>query len=217
MKKLYIFDLDGTIADTKEIVVQGLIDYSIKNCLPPPHVELICKNYINPDDCDFGWGVNKEEQRNLMNEAFLWTTNKISNGSYTPKIFENAKKLIEIIYNNGHMLAICTSREAIACYKILEDNNLKKYFKVIKTRDDISHCKKPKPSPDLIFEIIDEIEISKKDTFIVGDTDGDILSRKNAGINTIAVCWGFLSKEFLGRLKPDYLIEKMEDVLIEVI
>ncbi len=211
-KKLFIFDLDGTIADTKEIVIKGLLEYSIENSLPFPDAELICLNYTNPDSFDFGWGVDKREQKRLMDEAFIWTTNKISNGDYVPKIFEYGKELIEILYNNGHILTICTSREATACHKILENYDLKKYFKIIKTRNDIDDLNKPKPHPSLILGIISETKISKKNAFIIGDTDGDILGGKNAGINTVAVCWGFSSKNKLSVLNPDYLVETMKDI-----
>jgi len=213
MNKLFIFDFDGTIADTKDITMRGLIDYSRNNSLPIPNLNLICNNYANCDNYDFGWNVDKEKQRYLMDKAFIFTTECIASGLYLPKIFDEAFKIIKNLYDRGHILAICTSREKIACEKILEYYNLQKYFKVLKTRDDVTlRNKKAKPNPDLILEIIDELKFSKDKTFIIGDTEGDILGGKNANINTIAVTWGYCKKNNLKRLKPDYLISKFEDI-----
>lgn len=214
MEKLFIFDFDGTIADTKSIVRRGLLDYSKENSLPTPNVDLICNYYANPDSYDFGWGVDKEKQKYLMDKAFIEITEKITDGTYIPELFGEAKKIIEKLYDDGYTLSICTSREKRACDRVLSHYGLEKYFKTMKTRDDVTERKKkPKPNPDLILEIIDELGFKKENSFIIGDTDGDIYGGKNAKINTIAVDWGYFTKEELEKLNPNYIIDKFEDFL----
>ncbi len=214
MEKLFIFDFDGTIADTKSIVRRGLLDYSKENSLPTPNVDLICNYYANPDSYDFGWGVDKQKQKYLMDKAFIEITEKITDGVYIPEIFEEANKIIEKLYNDGYTLTICTSREKRACDRVLKYYGIDKYFTTMRTRDDVvMRNKKPKPNPDLILEIIDELGFDKKNTFIIGDTDGDVNGGKNANINTIAVDWGYFSKDELKALNPDFIVDSLEDFL----
>lgn len=213
-KKLFIFDLDGTLADTKALVKKGVLDFSSENKLPIPDVDAICYGYCNPDNYDFKWGVNKEEQKRLMNDAFVYVSDKIALGLYTPQLFPNAIKLITKLYEMGNVLAICTSREGEACFNILKNYSISDYFSSFRTRDDVSlKDKKPKPDPELILEIIEEQGFDKSNVFMVGDTDADIFGARNAGIKSIAVSWGYFSLEQLRETEPDYLINDFLEIL----
>ncbi len=208
MKKLFIFDFDGTLVDTKSIVKKGILDFSKENLLPVPDIELICLGYSNPDNYDFGWGVDKQKQKELMDKAFILISEKISKGVYIPNIFKNTIEILKILSAKDSMLTICTSREKSACLNMLEYYDIKKYFKVFKTREDITlRNKKPKPDPELVLEIVDELKFKKENTFIVGDTDADIIAGKNANIKSIGVSWGYFSKEQLKNCNCDFIID----------
>lgn len=208
MDKLVIFDFDGTLFDTKSIVKQGLLDFSKENDLPMPDVELICYGYSNPDVYDFGWGVDKEKQKYIMDKAFIMISDKINEGIYIPNIFKNTKEILEILSNKGVTLSVCTSREKEATLNVLEHYDIKKYFKTFRTREDVTaRNKKPKPNPELLFEIMDELDFDKNNTCIIGDTDSDVFAGKNAGIKSIGVSWGFYDKEKLKDCGPDFIID----------
>ncbi len=213
MDKLFIFDFDGTLFDTKSIVKQGLLNFSEENSLPVPDTELICYGYSNPDIYDFGWGLEKERQREMMDRAFIMISNKINEGIYIPNMFKNTKEILEILSNIGITLSICTSREKEATISVLEHYDIKKYFKVFKTREDVTlRNKKPKPNPELVLEIMDELNFEKENTYIIGDTDSDIIAGRNAGIKSIGVSWGFFEKEKLKSYNPDFLIDDFLDL-----
>jgi phosphoglycolate phosphatase len=54
-----------------------------------------------------------------------------------------------------------------------------------------------KPSPELVYMIMDKRGCSKEQTVYIGDSDVDIMTARNAGTDCIAVEWGFRSREFL--------------------
>jgi phosphoglycolate phosphatase len=60
---------------------------------------------------------------------------------------------------------------------------------------------------------IDKYGISKDKTFYIGDTVGDILEAKGAGVRSIAVTWGWHNRDRLVKAAPDYLVETPNELL----
>ncbi|GHU27296.1 hydrolase [Bacilli bacterium] len=193
MKKLYVFDFDGTIADTKPLFKKGILEVSRNNNLPTPDMEAICFGWASPDDYDFKWGVDKKRQRELLMESLVMVSKKIVIGEYVSELFNNAKNIIEKLYGEGNALAIFTARGEEATAKVLEQHDIKKYFKTFRSGDDaIARNKKPKPDPELLLEIMDELgfDSDRDNVFMIGDTGADIESGKSAKVKTIGVSWG---------------------------
>jgi phosphoglycolate phosphatase len=70
-----------------------------------------------------------------------------------------------------------------------------------------------KPDPFIITKILTDQGWKKDDTLIVGDTDNDIEAGKRAGIRTCGVTYGSLSKEQIGKLRPDLMIDSLPELL----
>ena len=64
---------------------------------------------------------------------------------------------------------------------------------------------KHKPNPEIINYIMDKLNVSKEDTVIIGDSKSDILTAKNAEIDTIAVTYGYDTIENLAKTNPTYM------------
>ena len=54
-----------------------------------------------------------------------------------------------------------------------------------------------KPDPASVHEVLNALSVKKEDAVYIGDSDVDILTAKNAGIDCISVTWGFRDREFL--------------------
>ena len=65
-----------------------------------------------------------------------------------------------------------------------------------------------------IHHAVDSFQVGKDRTYYIGDTTGDIKEARLAGVKTIAVTWGWHSKEKLETVRPDYLIETVDDLLM---
>lgn len=72
---------------------------------------------------------------------------------------------------------------------------------------------KRKPAPDSIFSAIKELNSSIEHTVLVGDSETDVQTAKNAGIPCIGVTWGFRSREVLRSEGADYLIDTPKELL----
>ena len=58
-----------------------------------------------------------------------------------------------------------------------------------------------------------EFKANKDQTYYVGDTTGDIREAKTAGVRTVAVAWGWHSRERLLAAQPEFVVDKPEDLL----
>ncbi|MCM8778010.1 MAG: HAD family hydrolase, partial [Candidatus Omnitrophica bacterium] len=99
-------------------------------------------------------------------------------------------------------IAVATNRASFSVIPVLERLNIKDYFDIIYTADDVE---KPKPDPEIIFKILQVLQKDKEESFFIGDMDIDYLTGKNAGIDTYIVSTGSSPKEEL---------EKYSDVKI---
>jgi phosphoglycolate phosphatase len=70
-----------------------------------------------------------------------------------------------------------------------------------------------KPAPDSVFEAMRLLGVEKEQTVYVGDSDVDRKTAANAGLDCVAVTWGFRGEELLRALCPEYLIRKPEELL----
>jgi len=212
--KLFIFDFDGTLADTKYLLEKGAVDYSKENNMPMPDINAIAVGYSNPDNHDFGWGLVGDDQRYHMDKMFISITDKIVDGTYLPALFDYTKEMLRELHSRQHDIALCTAREKDACISTLRNHEILDMFKSFRTRDDVTKRNiKPKPHPDLLLEIIDEMKYNKEDVFMIGDTAVDIQIARNSGVKSIAVDWGYHNEERLRQENPDYYIRNFRELI----
>ena len=69
-----------------------------------------------------------------------------------------------------------------------------------------------KPNPDMINLILEELNISKEDTLVLGDTESDIMMSNNANCKSCYVCHEGKAKEDVLQLKPDYVIYSFNEL-----
>ena len=120
-------------------------------------------------------------------------------------IMEVLKKLKE----NGTKLAVVSNKADFA----VKDLNLF-YFKdldmiAIGEREGV----KRKPSPDVVYETLKELQIEKEEAVYVGDSEVDIQTARNAEIPCISVLWGFRKKEFLMEQGGSVFVETPKEML----
>lgn len=208
-KKYILLDLDGTLTDTEEGVVNAFL-YSLSKIgvtvedrstmrwiIGPPIIE----SYKKMLSC------SDEEARTLLagyreyyNDTGIWE-NKLYDG-----VFEMLRKLHE----GGKVLFTATSKPDVFAKRILDKHGASKYFKHIygsKLDGSIS------TKEDVLNSIIDGEGIDISDCVLIGDTKYDIIGARELGMDVIGIRWGFGTDEEFVQFPPDMLLETPEDVL----
>lgn len=198
---LLIFDFDGTLVNTLQDIANAL-NYSLmrlgKAELPVDKI----KQYV-------GEGFRKFLERAISTP----TDNEVEQGLaffrgyYAEHICDFADTYSGIPEILQHFAskkkAVLTNKPEDFAVPILQRLHLKDFFdEIVGSKPGFKH----KPEPDEILQIIERLNASPRKTVIIGDSEGDIIAGKAAGIYTCAVHYGFRSAETLRAFHPDFEI-----------
>ncbi|MCM8830355.1 MAG: HAD family hydrolase [Candidatus Omnitrophica bacterium] len=192
-RKIAIFDLDGTLIDAYK-AIRDTVNYCLEKLGYPPVSLETTKKVVGRGDKDLAKRIVKEED--IASFISLYRENHIRFLDGNLKLMEGAEALLIYLKKKNVYIAVATNRASFSIIPVIERLNIKDYFDIIYTADNVE---KPKPDPEMIFKILQIFNIKKEQSFFVGDMDIDYLTGKNAGIDTYIVSTGSSPKEELER------------------
>ncbi len=198
---LLIFDLDGTIMDTWNEIKLAFETIFSKRGIDLDEKELrMAVGFPLEEVIKFLTGTYNEDLVKEVRNAFL---------SIEPrkiKMFEGIKKVIDLPVKK----AVLTSKGNLGTFRDLKYLGIEDKFQYIVTADMV---KNKKPDPEGILKILENLKEKPEDTFMIGDTEMDILAAKNAGTKSVAVTWGNRTEEFLRKYNPDFIVKNPEELV----
>lgn len=210
--KLIIFDLDGTIIDS----LQGLIN-SVRRVFNLFGYTEISEEFVK--SCLGGGAKNLikralgEEHKEVYNEVYdAFINDYHQNAVLDTHVYDGVTNTLKYFYGKKK-LAIATYKDKIGTDSILKHLKLYNYFDMILTVDDV---KKAKPNPECINQILKGLNVETEHTILIGDTTTDVLTGKNANVRTCAVTYGYGEILDIKKLKPDYIIDNIEELKVIV-
>ncbi|MCM1265246.1 MAG: HAD-IIIA family hydrolase [Candidatus Gastranaerophilales bacterium] len=192
--KAILFDLDGTLLYTLEDLRTSTNFALTKLGYEKKTVDEI-RSFV-------GNGVKKLIERALPNGLDNPDFEKCLNifkQHYSENMYNKTKpydgipEVLKELKNNGYKLAVISNKFDSAVKELCE-----KYFNgiidiAIGQKDGIE----PKPSPDGINDVLSKLNISPAECIYIGDSEVDIQTAQNAGIDCISVTWGYKNIDFL--------------------
>ena len=199
-----IFDLDGTLLNSLEDL-RVSVNYALYGFkYPKQTLDIVRRNVGNgieklmerslPDGKD---NVNYEVCLEIFKEHYK--THMSVNTKPYPHIIET----LAALKSRGYKLAVVSNKFDAAVKPLCQ-----KYFKsLIDVAIGQSKDTKKKPAPDTVYMALDELESSAETSIYVGDSEVDIQTAKNSGMDCISVSWGFKTKEFLEQNGASVIID----------
>lgn len=210
--KNYIFDFDGTLADSKQCSVLAT-QQAFKECgLKQPAAELV-EHYMGiPIEVSF----KEMAQKELALEEFEELLNKFRTAYKdlehdTLVVFPGIPELLQLLQIQGKRLFVVSSKKSEVLLRNLQTLQIDSYFIDIIGSDKVSHYK---PHPGGILRLIDLYDLLPSESVMVGDAIFDLQMAKAAGILSCGVTWGSHSKEKLQTEEPTYLLEHVSQLAV---
>lgn len=205
---LVVFDLDGTLVSSHETIylatIYTLKELDIKEELPHEKFMMRIGWHFEDIFSEFGIPVKDFEEFITIYKSVYF--DYINSSELYPGVIE----ILDHLKSKNIKTALLTTKGQDQAEKISE------YFKisdklhyVMGRRPGIAH----KPSPEPLLKICNDLSAEPGKTMIVGDSEMDVQCGKNANSKTCGVTYGYRTKESLEIELPDFIIDKIEELL----
>ncbi|HAL88718.1 MAG TPA: phosphoglycolate phosphatase [Clostridiales bacterium] len=185
MKKTVLFDLDGTLTDSGEGIINCATLALRHFGLPiPPYEDM--RTFVGPPlhDSFVRFGVPADQTDEAIR---VYRSRYIPTGMFENTPYPGIRELLEKLQSEGYTLYVATSKPEEMSVTILNRFDLAKYFhRICGASIDSSRSTK-----DAVIAYLLESSGAKADMVMVGDTKYDILGAKAHDIPAIGVGWGY--------------------------
>jgi len=200
----FIFDIDGTLTCTNELIFA-----SFKH---------IAKKYLNKTFSDeeihslFGptedvilkeWCGDKYEEAKEEYYSFY------SDNHHRAHAHEGMIEILDQLKSKGFPLGIFTGKGRRAALITLQKIGAEKYFDLIVTGDDVTNHK---PSAEGILKFVNHFGLNKEKVLMSGDSVGDVKSSKEAGVKIASVLWDSHREEEVKSMNSDYYFNSVQEL-----
>jgi phosphoglycolate phosphatase len=221
--KLLIFDLDGTLIDSRQDLANSinamLIHFGKKEL---PH-EVIASYIGDGAPMLVRRSLGDPDDENFVQDAMLYFLSWYREHKLdTTYVYEGVKEALNAIQKSRNgasaqgtpslKMAVLSNKPVGPSRAIVEALGLGQYFFQVYGGNSF-HTKKPDPTG--VQALLEEAEVAAEETVIIGDSDIDVLTARNSGIYSVGVTYG-LAPHTLQDAPPDVLIDhprELADVL----
>ncbi len=204
---MFIFDMDGTLVDTRRAIVDAA-NYTRKKMKKKDLPFETIVSYIGGPLDDIMEKVLRTKDPGLINKGGGFFNGYYKKNSKEKiKLYPNVKDTLE--YFKEKKKAIVTNASEKMVIMTLEYFNIKVYFEEIFTGDE-ENCVKPSACP--IKKTQKHLNACSRDSVIIGDMAVDVHAGKKAGIKTCGVTYGIGKEEELRKASPDFIIDDIAEL-----
>ena len=204
MLKGIIFDIDGTLTSTNQLIFDSF--------------NHIAKKYLNRTFTDseiigmFGPTEDVILQKwcgDKFEEAQKEYYNYYRSHHHIAKLYPGIKEILDYLKKRNILLSIFTGKGRKASLITLEELGIKNYFDIIVTGDDVANHK---PSPEGIMKFINKYNLKKDEVLMIGDSVADVGAAKKAGIKIASALWDSYAAEKVKGLGSDYYFSSVDEL-----
>lgn len=187
--KIVIFDMDGTLLDSKKDITISINHVRKKSHNLPPVSEEYVVAAINAE-------VRNLSQLFYETEIYLEHDKELFESHYDAQcvqnvtLYDGVEETLQKLVEHGVKISVATNAPTQFALRMLEHLGVKNLFDVIIGADRVLNSK---PSPEMLHYILNHYryESANHKAWMVGDNSKDVLSARAAGIKPIFVTWGF--------------------------
>lgn len=205
MIKLLIFDFDGTLADTHELIIQTNQEAMRRMGFPVLEDRVISRTIGLPLEEGILTMFPQLTREDLP--AWVKTYRTIFDELKTkiiPGLFPHVKETLEALHARGYVLTVASSRLSLSLNDFLRDMGIAPFFSYVLGADNVSAAK---PDPEPVLKTLRDLHFRADEALVVGDMPVDILMGKRAGAFTCGVTYGNSDREALKKAGANHVLD----------
>jgi pyrophosphatase PpaX len=211
MIQALLLDLDGTVADTHELIYRCFSETFCRHagrecsrrvweeCVGLPLEEMFAAALQKGGAATPEPGLLAKRYRERLAEIDTTVT-----------AFHQIPDTLASLRQHGIRLALVTSKHEPAASRHLRHLGLEAMFEVVITGDRCDRCK---PDPEPFSRALAALDIAASAAAAVGDSAADLIAARAAGVLAVAACWGTVHRAALLDAQPDRVLEQPGDLL----
>ena len=207
MKRLVIFDLDGTLVDAYPALTESVVYAVTRLGYPAPSPAQVRRavgrgqryllgSFVAKADLPRALRIFRPHHRRALVHGVRW--------------LPHARRVLKTLKKRGALLAIASNRPMPFTKKILKVLDAQRIFDAVRCADQV---RRGKPHPQMLHDILRRLKVARADAVYVGDMPIDIQAGRRAGLATVGVVTGSSGSGELRASRPTRLIRKLQDLL----
>ncbi len=209
--RIVLFDLDGTLIDSIDLIVDSY-QYAFRtHGLTPLSREEIVDGIGTPLVAVF----KRFTDDPTVIDQWIATYREfnLANHDTMVRAFPGAVEMVRSIRGAGRRLGLVTSKNVSGANRGLALVGLDGVMEVIVGSDTVT---RHKPDPEPVVRALEQLGATPDEAVFIGDSHHDVESGRAAGVRTIAVCWGPVSRDRLRAAGADLLCTTPAEVLADL-
>ena len=206
--RTFLFDLDGTLIDSVQLILDSFHHTLAAHGLPPRSDDQWLAGVGTPLTAQFAeW---KDAAGTMESLIETYRDYNLANHDRMVRGYSGVAEAVRAIRRTGRSTGLVTSKNRRGALRGLRLVGLEDAMDVLVCADDVVN---PKPHPEPVEKAVRLLGADPTSTVYAGDSIHDLHSGRGAGVWTAAVLWGPFSRRQLEPAEPDFWIERPEELL----
>lgn len=213
MRPLAIFDIDGTLVDSRAIISGAMRDAFTAHGLTPPTYEQT-RRIVGLSLLE---AVDRLAPRDMAHEDLLVLVERYKeafvaarrSGDDHEPLYDGALEVLSGLKNAGWNIGVATGKSRRGLDAVIEKHNFAPFFDAHYCADDGPG----KPHPFMVQANLNALDVRPEHAVMIGDTSFDMIMAQAADVATIGVDWGFHTADEVRASGADHLVSTMDNLV----
>ena len=201
-----LFDFDGTLLDTNELIIQTFLSVLGKR-FPGRFTREDVLHFIGPSLKQTFNQIDEDLTEELILEYRAWN---IEMHDQMVVEFDGVSETLRLLKSRGIKMAIVSTKKHDVILRGIKFMGIEDIFEIVIALDDVIN---PKPNPEPILLALERLDAKPEEALMVGDNSHDIEGGQNAFVRTAGVAWTAKGEAYLATFKPTYMLQHISELL----
>lgn len=211
MYKAILFDLDGTLTESGEGITKS-VQYALEKLGKPEENLEALKVFVGPPLMEQFMKYADLDEETARRAVEIYRERYSTIGIFENRPYPGVAHMLEELKKKGYLLAVASSKPEYFVKKILVHFDLEKYFdEAVGSEMSGSRTNKTEVIEETLRRL--HLENHREQVLMVGDKEHDVLGARKAGLECLAVSYGYGTMEELTEARPLQIVASVDEVL----